>query len=384
MSAPYPLPYRAAELVLRPARVTDLAAFERIAALRVTGISSLPRDAAKLHEMLLRSSHAFATEDDASGEEFYLFVLEDAATGAIHGTSGIAASAGFRDRFYCYRNEFIVHASAALATVNRIHTLHLCHDLSGVTLLTSFWIDPALEATAWPQLLSRGRLLFIGAHRERFAERIAAASPGLYDEAGPGHCPFWDAVGRRFFDMDYPAAEQLTGGRSKSYIAELMPQAPIYVPLLPEAAQLAIGQLHPVGELPFDILIDEGFDADTYIDIFDGGPTVNARLDALRSVVGAWQRPLGAARGSGFPRESTDAEPAVWHIVSNPQREGFRATLMPIVSAGRDGSVTLDAASAERLQARPGDLLRGVVLQGGPALGGHALGGHAPGEGARP
>lgn len=354
MSATLTLPSRAAELVLRPARVADLPAFERIAAARATGISSLPRDAAKLHDKLLRSSHAFATEDDASGEEIYLFVLEDPASGAILGSSGIAASAGFGDRFYSYRNEFTVHASTALATANKIHTLHLCHDLTGVTLLTSFWIDPSLAATAWPQLLSRGRLLFIGAHRERFAERIAAESPGLYDEPvtdGHGHCPFWDAVGRRFFDMDYPAAEQLTGGRSKSYIAELMPQVPIYVPLLPAAAQLAIGQLHPVGELPFGILLDEGFDADTYIDIFDGGPTADARVDALRSVSRAWQLPLGGT--------ARDAAGAVWQVVSNTRREGFRATLAP---AGLNGAATLDAAAAERLQVRPGDGLRGVAL----------------------
>lgn len=51
--------------------------------------------------------------------------------------------------------------------------------------------------------------------------------------------------------MDYPQAERLAGGRSKSFIAELMLHSPIYVPLLPEAAQWAIGQLHPDGELPF-------------------------------------------------------------------------------------------------------------------------------------
>lgn len=347
------MPIEPASLVLRPACVTDLAAFERIAAARATGITSLPRDAVKLHDKLVRSAHAFATEDDASGEEIYLFVLEDPASGAILGSSGIAASAGFHDRFFSYRNEFTVHASTALGAANKIHTLHLCHDLTGVTLLTSFWIDPSLAETPWPQLLSRGRLLFIGAHRERFAERIAAESPGLSDESG--RCPFWDAVGRKFFDMDYPAAEQLTGGRSKSYIAELMPHAPIYVPLLPEGAQLAISQLHPVGELPFGILIDEGFDADTYIDIFDGGPTVEARLDALRSVAQAWQAPLAGVVRQGVSDEG-------WQLVANTERENFRATLAPLAT-GRP--LQLGATVAERLKVRPGEDVRGVALGAG-------------------
>lgn len=270
--------------LLRPAAPADLPAFERMADSRAIGITSLPTDRDALRDRLERSTYAFASDDDASGEEIYLFVLEDRARGgAVIGTSGIAAAAGFRDRFYCYRNEFIVHASPALAATNRIHTLHLCHDLTGVTLLTGFYIDPAYEGTAAPQLLSRGRLMFIAQFADRFSDRIAAENPGLADETG--RCPFWDAVGRRFFNMDFSRAETLTGrGKNRSLIADLMPQTPIYVPLLPEETQFAIGQLHPVAELPFGILQDEGFDAETYVNIFDGGPTVEARLAMLRSV----------------------------------------------------------------------------------------------------
>ena len=83
-----------------------------------------------LLDKLNRSAQAFASQDDSSGEEIYLFVLEDLqrtdASGRprVVGTSGIAASAGFADRFYSYRNEMVVHASAALGESNRIHTLH--------------------------------------------------------------------------------------------------------------------------------------------------------------------------------------------------------------------------------------------------------------------
>ena len=303
------------DLVLRPVAVADLPALERIAAATEHGISSLPNDRAKLQQRIERSMASFASQDAASGEETYLFVLEDRSTSEVVGCSGIAASAGFHDRFYSYRNEFVVHASSALGVSQRMHTLHLCHDLTGYTLLTSFYIDPAYANQAdslAPQLLSRARLLFIKQHADRFNDRIAAESPGLTDDAGQ-QSPFWDAVGRRFFDMDYPSAETVTGGRSKAYIADLMPHSPIYVPLLPEAAQWAIGQLHPVAELPFSILQDEGFDADTYIDIFDGGPTVEGSLQMLRSVRHA-------------RLATADAEPG-WYIAINTQREGFRAVL---------------------------------------------------------
>lgn len=318
-------PHDPRALVLRPVALPDLAALERIAAASEHGISSLPHDREQLRQRIGHSIESFASADDASGEERYLFVLEDLARGEVVGCSGIAASAGFHDRFYSYRNEFVVHASAALGESHRLHTLHLCHDLTGYTLLTSFYIDPAYAEGPAPQLLSRARLLFILRHLERFNDRIAAESPGLADEAGQS--PFWDAVGRRFFDMDYPQAEAVTGGRSKSFIADLMPQSPIYVPLLPEAAQFAIGQLHPVGELPFSILQDEGFDADSYIDIFDGGPTVEASLHLLRSVRHARELSVRAdAMALGQP---------VWHLAVHNARPGFRAVLAELPPAAQ-------------------------------------------------
>lgn len=354
--------------LLRPSTPADLPAFERFAAASAHGITTLPADAHQLAERLQRSAHAFASADEASGEEIYLFVLEDLVAGRVVGTSGIAASAGFADRFYSYRNEFTVHASAALGASNRIHTLHLCHDLSDVTLLTSFYIEPEYEASLAPQLLSRARLMFIAAHAERFSDRIAAESPGLADDSG--RCPFWDAVGRRFFGVDYPEIERLAGGRSKAFIAELLPHSPVYVPLLPDEAQWAIGQLHPVAELPFSILIDEGFDADTYVDVFDGGPTVDARLAMLKTVNRLRRRPAGlqdravAAQGAGAAGPVGGGATDGWQLVATPDRERFRALLMP-ADSGR-GALGLPEAMAQWLGAGAGDGLLCAGLDAEP------------------
>lgn len=343
-------------LILRPCRMADLPAVERIAEASAIGITSLPPDRDKLYEKIRNSTHSFAAEVDVNGEELYFFVLEDSATGAIVGTSGIVASAGFHDRFYSYRNEIIVHASQELGVSNKIHSLHLCHDLTGYSLLTSFYIDPAYSVTRWPQLLSRARLLFIAEHPERFADKLAAENPGLCDDAG--NSPFWDAVGRRFFNMDYPQAEKLSGGRSKTFIAELMPQYPIYVPLLPADAKLAIGQLHPSAELPFSILLEEGFEADTYIDIFDGGPTVEARINTLRSITGS--RRLRVQRGNGDTAAAGDGfrQPCV---LANTATEEFRATIADLRFDDSEVLV-LPPAVADSLELADGDDVRVTPL----------------------
>ena len=45
-----------------------------------------------------------------------------------------------------------------------------------------------------------------------------------------------------------------------------------------------IGQPHPTGRPALRMLEEEGFYFDRYIDIFDGGPTVIADTDEIRSV----------------------------------------------------------------------------------------------------
>lgn len=306
-------PQHAQDLLLRPATPDDLDALLRLAAASSVGIGSLREDRAWLAERVARSQSALLSADDASGEESFLFVLEDQRAQRIVGCSGITARAGFRARFYSYYNEFIHAASPGLGLVQRTHTLHLGHDLTDATLLTSFYIEPGYADGPGAQLLSRARLLFLAQFADRFSERIASEHPGVLD--ANGNSPFWDAVGRRFFAMDYPQAESLAGGRSKAFIAELLPTSPVYVPLLPEAAQSAIGQLHPDGELPFCILQAEGFDTDSYVDVFDGGPTAVGRLQALASVRLA--QPLRAPRTGG----------GLW-LACTAQRASFVARLL--------------------------------------------------------
>ena len=303
------------DYLLRPATLDDLDAIEKLSKAAAFSIRTLKPDRARLAARLERSLQAFAGSEPLNGDEIYHFVLEDMRAGRVVGTSGIVARAASNGRFYCYRNEFLSHGSEELGITNREHTLRLCEDLSDHTLLSSFYIEPEYSETLAPQLLSRGRLLFIRNHLQLFAERMGAENPGLCDDEG--NSPVWDALGHRFFRMPLPEAELRTGGRSKSFIAELMPRMPVYVSLLSKDAQWAMGQLHPDAELPFGILVAEGFDVDTYVDIFDGGPIAEARVSMLRSVVSALNVTL---------RGDADAEGEAC-LVANMERAGFRATL---------------------------------------------------------
>src|ERR1700749_2042566 len=54
--------------------------------------------------------------------------------------------------------------------------------------------------------------------------------------------------------------------------------------MLPDSARAVVGQPHPTGRAALKMLENEGFVWDSYVDIFDGGPTVTARTDAIRTI----------------------------------------------------------------------------------------------------
>ncbi len=148
-------------LVMRPAQMADLNDVQRMAADSPIGVTSLPDDTARLGDKIAASETSFAAEVSFNGEESYFFVLEDSETGKLAGCSAIVASAGYSEPFYSFRNETFVHASRELKIHNKIHVLSLCHDLTGNSLLTSFYVAPELVNSGWAELNSRGRLLFM-------------------------------------------------------------------------------------------------------------------------------------------------------------------------------------------------------------------------------
>lgn len=337
-------------LVMRPAQVADLQQVQRLAADSPVGVTSLPDDAERLKEKILASEASFAAEVSYNGEESYFFVLEDTQSGRLVGCSAIVASAGFSEPFYSFRNETFVHASRELKIHNKIHVLSLCHDLTGNSLLTSFYVERDLVNTPIAELNSRGRLLFMASHPERFADAVVTEIVGYSDEHGES--PFWNAVGRNFFDLNYSEAEKLSGLKSRTFLAELMPHYPIYVPLLPDEAQEAMGQVHPRAQITFDILMREGFETDNYIDIFDGGPTLHARTSGIRSIA---QSRLVPVRIGEVPKATRS------YLVTNGLLQDFRAVVAELDWVpGKP--VTLSAETAEALGIGEGASVRLVAV----------------------
>ncbi|MDO7554492.1 MAG: arginine N-succinyltransferase, partial [Oceanospirillaceae bacterium] len=99
-----------------------------------------------------------------------------------------------------------------------------------------------------------------------------------------GVSPFWEAVGRHFFTMDFAEADLLTTSSNKHFIANLMPRYPLYVPLLNAKAQAVIGEHHEDVEDIVNILEHEGLHFAGHVDIFDAGPILEVRTRYIRAI----------------------------------------------------------------------------------------------------
>ena len=337
-------------LVLRPVEQNDLPQLQRLARESLIGVTSLPDDSEHLREKIAASCASFDSAAAAQGPENYFFVLEDLERRQLVGCSEILATAGFKEPFYSLRNRHFTSASRELNIEHGVPALSLCHDLSGHTLLRGFHIDSALVRTPFSELLSRARLLFIAAHAQRFCDTVITEIVGYSSDEG--HSPFWDAVGKHFFDLPYVEAERLCGLESRAFLAELMPQYPIYVPMLPQAAQDCIGRIHPDGQEAFDILQREGFETNHYVDLFDGGPTLLARTGNIRSIAQS---------------QTTQASPGAFidargrYLVSNDSLENFRVIIAELdYLPGKP--VTLDAAMCAALKVTEGRQVRLIAL----------------------
>ena len=329
---------------VRPASGEDFRAIYQMAKLTGGGFTNLPADRGTLVAKLARSDRSFARKDDSQQGDLYVFVLEDPKSGAIRGTCQVFGQVGVVQPFYSYHLSTLTQTSPELGKTFRNQMLSLTTDLEGASEVGGLFLHPEVRAGGWGALLARSRYLFMKSHRARFGDRTLAELRGVMDEAG--NAPFWDGLAGRFFGMTFPEADEFNAVHGTRFIADLMPRTPIYVDLLADGAKAVMGLPHPSGRAALRMLEHEGFVFDRYIDIFDGGPTVTAATDHIRTVSESrldTLREIGAKGGTKM-------------LVAAGRLTDFRACCASVKRLPRKG-VAIDEEAAELLEAKIGDQL---------------------------
>jgi arginine N-succinyltransferase len=334
-------------LVIRPIILQDLDQLESLSALTGYGLTTLPRDKKLLGRRIRASLRGFEklADDDRPRGETYLFVMEDMATGKVVGTCAIVSKVGGFEPFYAYRIERTVHESKMLNVRKEIEVLNLVELHDGPCEVGSLFLDPKYRRGGAGRLLSLCRFLFMAQFPEYFDPEVIAEMRGVVDEKGQS--PLWDALGRHFFDIDYPTADYLSAV-NKRFIADLMPKHPIYIPLLPPDAQAVIGKVHEQTAPAMKMLEDEGFECFGLVDIFEGGPVVRCALSEIRSVKQSVLAPI-----SDIVETPIKSDP---YIISNG-RQDFRAC-QGNLQLVEGGTVRIGIQPAMALRLRIGDSVR--------------------------
>ncbi|MOA15595.1 Arginine N-succinyltransferase subunit alpha [compost metagenome] len=83
----------------------------------------------------------------------------------------------------------------------------------------------------------------------------------------------------------------------------------------------------------------EGFETDHYIDIFDGGPTLHARVSSIRSIA--------QSRVVAVKLDSSVVKGGRLYLVCNGQLQDYRAVLLELDWVpGKPVTLSLEAAEA--------------------------------------
>jgi arginine N-succinyltransferase len=344
-------------VIIRPVASADLDPLVELTHFTGHGLTTLPKDPDFLRKRIDKSRRSFAGMGDVPGNESYLFVMEELDHRRVIGACGIIAKVGGYEPFYAYRIETSVHESTFLGVRKEIKTLHLVAEHNGPCEVCSLFLSPDFRHGGNGRILSLSRFLFMAEHPHAFDPTVIAEMRGVVDDQGRSH--FWDALGKHFFDVDFPKADYLSLV-NKKFIADLMPKHPIYIPLLPPDAQAVIGQVHEQTRPALRLLESEGFRFRGEVDIFEGGPIITCPLNQVRTI-----------RES---RRDVVAEIATGEMAGE---DSLLASVGPEFRAGRglvetvaDGGVRVGRDVAEALRLRAGDVVRYSPFRSGATRGG--------------
>lgn len=267
-------------IVIRPIARRDLDTYITLSLGSQINMLSMPKDVGLLEHQLDKSVDSFRDGVEVPDKESYLFVAEDTESHELVGVSGITATTGGNEPLYFYRIEYIDVVSNIEAVIKRIPVLNPVSYVRGPSEIGSLFVAPEFRSLGIGKLLSFSRFLFVARFPQRFTGSIITELRGKVED---DKCPFWDIVGRKFFNKSATeVVEMLKYGRS--FVGHFLPKYPIYIDLLPYSVQQIIGQpdTHTLGA--YSLLKRLGFKPSGDVDVVDAGPKMYALKENIVAI----------------------------------------------------------------------------------------------------
>jgi arginine N-succinyltransferase len=242
------------------------------------GMFNFPSTREAMAERISKSEQSFHGHPS---DPKYVFVAEDLISRKVVATSMIARQHGTPYSPHYYFKVGTEKRFSSTIQTGFIHgTLTMKMQTDGPSELGALIVSK--DYRNHPEKVGRQifftRFLYLLQNRNRFKDKlIAELLPPLNKK---GHSPLWEAIGRRFTNLDYWEAD-LLASQNKEFIQDLFPQGKIYTAFLPADARNAIGKVGLSTEPVLHLLKRIGFEYQNEIDPFDGGPHLKAEVADL-------------------------------------------------------------------------------------------------------
>jgi arginine N-succinyltransferase len=344
-------------ILLREIQTKDLSALEQGA--QIPGFINLPNDPDVLREKIQASMAAFQGKLKNKADCKYWFVAEDMEARKVVGTSMIAAQHGTAKSPHFYFDVGVEKKFSNTINTGFLHgTLELKQDTDGPSEIGGLVVYPEHRNT--PERIGRQisfvRFLFLGLNRGRFKSKvIAELLPPLNKK---GQSPLWEAIGRRFTNMDYWEADQLCQ-KDKEFIWSLFPTFKIYTTFFSAEARNAIGKVGKDTEPVYHMLTRIGFKYVNQVDPFDGGPHLWADAEDIKPIRGIKRYQLGGDVGPDSAEEregllcAAETKPGEFRAVTLKARVQGDALYIPDPSQMKAVSQALTIRAGDAVQFMP-------------------------------
>ncbi len=269
-------------ILLRPVEERDLDAIAEFGG--TPGFINLPEDPDLVHDRIVRSIRSFDTKHAVFSDNKFVFVAEDIGTKKIIGTSMVASQHGtLQSPHFSFQVASERTFSESINTGFIHGTLVLHTETDGPSEFGGLFVDPQHRNTEYKvgRQLAFVTFLFMGCNTDRFkTEVLAELMPPLNKK---GQSPLWEAIGRRFTNMDYWEADALCQ-QNKEFIFSLFPSGKIYTTFFSAEARNAIGKVGHDTQSVLHMLKKIGFTYRSEVDPFDGGPHLRAEVKAITCI----------------------------------------------------------------------------------------------------
>lgn len=326
-------------ILLREIQERDLDALETFS--QIPGFINLTKDKAALREKIQRAQRSFRDQLRNKADGKYIFVAEDLESHRVLGTSMIATQHGTVDSPHFYFEVASEEKFSETIQTGFIHgTLKLKYDTNGPSELGGLVLDPAHRNNSEERVgrqISFVRFLYLGLNRNKFKRKLLAELLPPLDSKGQS--PLWEAIGRRFTNMDYWEADKLCQ-QNKEFIFSLFPSGKMYTTFFPAEARNSIGKVGKDTEPVMHMLKKIGFTYKNQIDPFDGGPHLWANVDEILPVkkIATYTYLADTTSMSGLPDESG--------LLCKAQQKTGEFRAVAIQALKRDGKLAIEGSKA--------------------------------------